>query len=207
MWARRTKSLDALLPVLYLRGISTGDFQEALAALLGKDAPNLSAVISRLTAEWQGEYGHWQKRDLSARRYLYVWADGVFLQARMEDLRKGNDGRPSPLTVLKGYCDCAQLLSLALRHAMDDVRRKSVPDIVGNTATRRPGDQLALLWQTKLLAARSSPRPVPVRSMATPFHYRFPVRRPLPRHSTIEQVLDLHRANGFVRRHSYFPSD
>jgi putative transposase len=86
LWARRTKSLDALLPVLYLRGVSTGDFQEALAALLGKDAPNLSpAVISRLTAECQGEYGHWQKRDLSARRYLYVWADGVFLQARMED--------------------------------------------------------------------------------------------------------------------------
>jgi transposase-like protein len=86
LWARRTRSLDALLPILYLRGISTGDFQEALAALLGKDAPNLSpAVISRLTAEWQVEYGHWQKRDLSARRYLYVWADGVFLQARMED--------------------------------------------------------------------------------------------------------------------------
>jgi transposase-like protein len=78
--------LDALLPVLYLRGISTGDFQEALAALLGKDAPNLSpAVISRLTAEWQGEYERWQKRDLSARQYVYVWADGVFLQARMED--------------------------------------------------------------------------------------------------------------------------
>ena len=53
-WARRTKSLDALLPILYLRGVSTGDFQEALAALLGKDAPNLSpAVITRLTAEWQ----------------------------------------------------------------------------------------------------------------------------------------------------------
>ena len=85
-WARRTKSLDALLPVLYLRGISTGDFQEALAALLGKDAPNLSAaVISRLTAEWKVEYDRWQKRDLSARRYVYVWADGVYLQARMED--------------------------------------------------------------------------------------------------------------------------
>ena len=86
LWARRTRSLDALLPVLYLRGISTGDFQAALAGLLGKDAPNLSpAVISRLTAEWQGEYERWQKRDLSARRYVYVWADGVFLQARMED--------------------------------------------------------------------------------------------------------------------------
>jgi putative transposase len=85
-WARRTKSLDALLPVLYLRGISTGDFQEALAAILGKEAPNLSpAVVSRLTAEWQADYDAWQKRDLSARRYVYVWADGVYLQARMED--------------------------------------------------------------------------------------------------------------------------
>ena len=85
-WARRTKSLDALLPVLYLRGVSTGDFREALAALLGKDAPNLSpAVIARLTAEWQSDYDAWRRRDLSARRYVYVWADGVYLQARMED--------------------------------------------------------------------------------------------------------------------------
>ena len=85
-WARRTRSLDALLPVLYLRGVSTGDFQEALTALLGIDAPNLSpAVISRLTAQWQADYDTWQKRDLSARRYVYVWADGVYLQARMED--------------------------------------------------------------------------------------------------------------------------
>lgn len=84
-WARRTKSLDVLLPALYLRGISTGDFQEVLTALLGKDAPNLSpAVIARLKGEWEDEYQRWQKRDLSARRYVYVWADGVYLQARME---------------------------------------------------------------------------------------------------------------------------
>ena len=85
-WARRTRSLDALLPVLYLRGISTGDFQEALSALLGQDAPNLSpSVIGRLTGEWQAEYGRWQARDLSACEYVYLWADGVYLQARMED--------------------------------------------------------------------------------------------------------------------------
>ena len=78
-WARRTGSLDALLPVLYLRGVSTGDFQEALAALLGKDAPNLSPSVM------QAEYERWQGRDLTARRYVYVWADGVYLQARMED--------------------------------------------------------------------------------------------------------------------------
>ena len=84
-WARRTRSLDALLPVLYLRGVSTGDFQEALAALLGKNAPNLSpSVVARLKSDWQAEYERWQGRDLSARRYVYLWADGVYLQARME---------------------------------------------------------------------------------------------------------------------------
>lgn len=84
-WARRSRSLDALLPVLYLRGISTGDFQEALAALLGKEAPNLSpAVVARLKGDWQTDYERWQRRDLSARRYPYLWADGIYLQARME---------------------------------------------------------------------------------------------------------------------------
>ena len=86
LWARRAKSLDALIPVLYLRGISTGDFQEALSALLGKDAPNLSpSVISGLKADWQAEYDRWHRRDLSARHYVYIWADGVYLQARMEN--------------------------------------------------------------------------------------------------------------------------
>jgi putative transposase len=84
-WARRTPSLDALLPILSLRGVSMGDFQEALAALLGQDAPNLSpSVIARLRGAWEADYARWQRRDLSARRYVYVWADGVYLQARME---------------------------------------------------------------------------------------------------------------------------
>jgi putative transposase len=84
-WARRTRSLDAVLPILYLRGISMGDFQEALAALLGRDAPNLSSsVIARLRGEWEADYARWQRRDLTARRYVYIWADGVYLQARME---------------------------------------------------------------------------------------------------------------------------
>ena len=84
-WARRTRSLDALLPVLYLRGVSMGDFQEALGALLGREAPNLSpAVIARLRGEWEADHARWQRRDLSARRYVYLWADGVYLQARME---------------------------------------------------------------------------------------------------------------------------
>src|SRR4029450_2308548 len=74
-WARRTGSLDALLPILYLRGVSMGDFQEALGALLGRDAPNLSpAVIARLRDAWQADYLRWQRRDLAARHYVYLWA-------------------------------------------------------------------------------------------------------------------------------------
>ena len=85
-FARRTRSLDAVLPTLYLRGVSSGDFQEALEALLGKDASGLSAqVIGRLKAEWEAEHGRWRRRDLSARRYVYMWADGIHLQGRLED--------------------------------------------------------------------------------------------------------------------------
>jgi putative transposase len=84
-WARRTPSLDALLSTLYLRGVSMGDFQEAFTALLGHDAPNLSpSAIARLRGAWEADYTRWQRRDLSARRYVYIWADGVYLQARME---------------------------------------------------------------------------------------------------------------------------
>ena len=79
-YLRRAKSVEALLPWLYLKGISSGDFSEALAALLGPDAPGLTAsTIGRLKAVWWDEYEAWQKRDLSARRYVYFWADGVYL--------------------------------------------------------------------------------------------------------------------------------
>jgi len=85
-WARRSTSLDALLPTPYLRGISTGDFQEALSALLGPKAPNLSPpVIARLKVDWKADLARWQGRDLSARRYVYIWADGIHIQARMEE--------------------------------------------------------------------------------------------------------------------------
>ena len=84
-YLRRSKSLETLLPILYLKGISTGDFSEALAALLGKDAPGLSpTAIGRLKDGWLDEYDAWQKRDLSAKRFVYVWADGIYLQARLE---------------------------------------------------------------------------------------------------------------------------
>jgi transposase-like protein len=85
-YARRTKSLEVLIPILYLKGISTGDFEEALIALLGKDAGGLSATtVGRLKDAWSEEHACWSKRDLSAKRYVYFWADGIHVQARLED--------------------------------------------------------------------------------------------------------------------------
>ena len=85
-YARRSRSLEVLIPVLYLKGISTGDFEEALAALLGKDTGGLSAsTIARLKDAWSDEHVRWSKRDLSAKRYVYFWVDGIHVQARLED--------------------------------------------------------------------------------------------------------------------------
>ena len=84
-YLRRAKSVEDLLPWLYLKGISTGDFGEALAALLGPDAPGLSATtVIRLKTAWAEEYERWLRRDLSAKRYVYLWADGVYFSPRFE---------------------------------------------------------------------------------------------------------------------------
>ena len=88
-YLRRTKSIEELIPWLYLKGISTGDFSEALAALLGPDAPGLSATtVSRLKEVWKGELEAWRRRDLTGKRYVYFWVDGVYFQARLEQSRQ-----------------------------------------------------------------------------------------------------------------------
>jgi putative transposase len=85
-YARRSKSLEVLIPILYLKGVSTGHFEEALVALLGKDAGGLSAsTVGRLKDAWSDEHLRWSRRDLSAKRYVYFWADGIHVQARLED--------------------------------------------------------------------------------------------------------------------------
>jgi len=84
-YARRSKSLEVLIPILYLKGVSTGDFEEALVTLFGKDASGLSAsTIGRLKEAWSEEHTRWSKRDLSAKRYVYFWIDGIHVQARLE---------------------------------------------------------------------------------------------------------------------------
>jgi transposase-like protein len=85
-YLRRSKSIDELIPWLYLKGISTGDFSEALQSLLGEGAPNLSPnVVVRLKEKWGQEYDEWSRRDLADRTYVYVWADGIHVNVRLEN--------------------------------------------------------------------------------------------------------------------------
>jgi putative transposase len=84
-YLRRSKSIDELIPWLYLKGVSTGDFSEALQALLGENAKGLSPnVIVRLKEQWCQEYEQWSRRDLSDKQYVYVWADGIYANIRLE---------------------------------------------------------------------------------------------------------------------------
>lgn len=85
-YLRRSKTIDELIPWLYLKGISTGDFQEALQALLGEEAKGISAnVIVRLKEKWGQEYDEWHRRDLTGKQYVYLWADGIHANVRLED--------------------------------------------------------------------------------------------------------------------------
>lgn len=85
-YLRKSKSIEELIPWLYLKGISTGDFSEALSALVGPEASGFSAnVVVRLKEQWSQEYDVWSKRDLSTKHYVYVWADGIYANVRLED--------------------------------------------------------------------------------------------------------------------------
>jgi len=130
-YMRRSKSIETLLPILYLKGISTGDFSEALTALLGKDAPGLSATaISRLKDGWIDEHDTWQKRDLSAKRYVYVWADGIYLQARLEDEKQCIlvliGATPEGRKELVGFTDGARESAQDWRELLLDLKRRGL---------------------------------------------------------------------------------
>jgi len=114
---RRTLSVDALIPALYLKGISTGDFTEALAAILGEKASGLSATnIVRLKAGWEADYKAWSQRDLSQKRYVYWWADGVYFNIRLDEERTcvpvligaTEDGTKELVAVVDGYRESTQ---------------------------------------------------------------------------------------------------
>jgi putative transposase len=116
-YLRKTKSIEELIPWLYLKGVSTGDFSEALAALLGPDAPGLSAsTVVRLKAVWETEYQAWNQRSLEGKRYVYVWADGIHFNIRLEEDRQcilvlmgaTADGQKELIAIADGYRESEQ---------------------------------------------------------------------------------------------------
>jgi transposase-like protein len=94
-YLRRSPSIEALIPLFYLKGVSTNDMGEALAAILGDQARGLSpSTITRLKEAWQGEYTEWTRRDLTSKRYVYFWADGIYFNVRL------TSDRPCMLVVM-----------------------------------------------------------------------------------------------------------
>jgi putative transposase len=140
-YLRRVPSIDALIPALYLKGVSTGDFTEALAALLGEKAGGLSATnIVRLKASWEADYQAWRRRDLSQKRYVYWWADGVYFNVRLEEARTcvlvlvgaTEEGTKELLAVVDGFRESkeswADLLRELKAHGLTEGPRLAIAD-------------------------------------------------------------------------------
>jgi putative transposase len=148
-YLRRARNIEELLPWLYLKGVSTGQFAEALTALLGPDAPGLSpTTVRRLTEGWQEEHARWQQRDLSARRYVYLGADGVYFTPRLEHDQQcllvliGADvtGRKELLAVEDGFRESAQSWRELLLRLRDENGLKLDPELA-------TGDGALGFWQ------------------------------------------------------------
>jgi transposase-like protein len=87
-YKRKTENIEKLLPELYLRGISTNNFSEALSAIFGENAPGLSAAnIARMKEIWEKEYRDWNARRFDGIRYVYIWADGIYFNIRLDEAR------------------------------------------------------------------------------------------------------------------------
>ena len=130
-YLRKTKSIEELIPWLYLKGISTGGFHEALQALLGPDCPGLAATtITRLKSVWEDEYEQWSKQSLEGKEYVYIWADGIHTKIRLEEDRQcllvlmgaTKDGKKELIAMTDGHRESAQSWSELLL----DVKRRGL---------------------------------------------------------------------------------
>ena len=117
LYVRRSKSIEVAIPYLYLKGISSGDFSQVMPVLLGKDAVGFSSdTVLRLRQQWKEELNHWNKRRLDSRNYVYIWADGIYFQARMEDEKQcmlviigaTPEGKKELVGFLDGYRESTQ---------------------------------------------------------------------------------------------------
>jgi len=146
-YSRRTPSLEALIPALYLKGISTGNMEEALAAILGKNAQGLSPTnIVRLKQSWEKEYEDWGRRDLSGKQYVYIWADGIYFNVRLSEERPcllviigaRSDGKKELLAIHDGMRES----TLSWKEVLSDLKARGL-----NTAPRLAiGDGALGFW-------------------------------------------------------------
>lgn len=155
-YLRKAKSIDQLIPWLYLKGVSSGAFGEALQALLGPDCPGLSATtVTRLIAQWQDDHQAWSQRDLSDKQYVYIWADGIHFNIRLEEDRQcilvllgaTADGTKELIAVQDGYRESEQswsamLLDLKQRGLKMDPKLATADGALGFWAAARK------LWPT-----------------------------------------------------------
>jgi len=142
-YLRRSKNIDDLIPWLYLRGVSSGDFSEALQALVGPQAKGLSAnVVTRLLESWKEEYATWNRRDLSDKEYVYLWADGIHFNIRLEEDRQcilvlmgaTKDGRKELVAILDGFRESEQSWRELLADAKSRGLKKAPKVAVGDGA-------------------------------------------------------------------------
>ena len=132
-YLRRVPSVDNLIPILYLKGISTGDMSEALASILGADAAGLSATnVVRLKAQWEQDYQVWCRRDLIGKQYVYIWVDGIHVNVRLDEERScilvvmGADakGKKELLAVSDGYRES----KASWREILLDLKRRGMKE-------------------------------------------------------------------------------
>lgn len=131
-YLRRAKELDEFIPYLYLRGISSGDFSGVLSHLLGQEVSLSANTVVRLKETWEGEYKFWEDRDLSGKRYVYFWADGVYFNVRLEDDRScilviigvTEDGKKELVAVRDGHRES----EISWQDVLMDLKRRGLRD-------------------------------------------------------------------------------
>jgi putative transposase len=166
-YARRSKSLEVLIPILYLKGISTGDFEDALIALLGRDAGGLSAsTIGRLKEAWSEEHARWSKRHLSAKRYIYFWVDGIHVQARLQDTAQCLliiiGATPEGRKELVGLTDGVRASAQSWRELLLDLKRRGLsigPELAVADGALGFWQAVEEVWRPALLGAQNRQRP------------------------------------------------
>ena len=152
-YLRKTRSMEDLIPWLYLKGVSTGDFSEALAALIGVDTPGFSAsTVTRLKESWEQDYQAWNARDLTGKNYVYIWADGIHFNIRLGEqdrqcilviMGATADGRKELIAIADGFRESEQ----CWKELLLDLRSRGLGSGGGGDPKLAVGDGALGFWK------------------------------------------------------------